>query len=54
MLTSIAVVLVGVWLIVTSQQHVSSTLTLIFGIVVGLLALLDLLHGYWPAARRAP
>jgi hypothetical protein len=51
MLTSIAVILVGVWLIVTSQQRVSSTLTLIFGILVGLLALLDLLQPYWPARR---
>lgn len=52
MFTAIAMVLVGVWLIVTSQGHVSTTVTLIFGIAATALAVLDLTRGYWPANRR--
>jgi lipopolysaccharide export LptBFGC system permease protein LptF len=52
MLTALAVVLVGVYLILTSQSHVSSTGTLIWGIVVAALALFDLVGGL--PARRAP
>lgn len=51
-LTSLAVLLVGIWLVITSQSHVSSTGTLIFGIVVGALALVDLLRPY--VANRPP
>lgn len=47
MLTAIAVVLVGIWMILMSQGPVSATLTLIFGIVVAVLALLDLTRPYW-------
>jgi multisubunit Na+/H+ antiporter MnhE subunit len=45
-LTTLAVLLVGIWLVITSQQHLSSTATLLFGIVVGVLALVDLLRPY--------
>lgn len=45
MLTSIAVILISIWLIVYSQGPVSSTLTLIIGAIAGLLALVDLLRG---------
>ena len=51
MLTSLAVVLLGVYLIVASQQPVSSTLTLIFGLAAAILALVDLLRG---AGVRVP
>jgi multisubunit Na+/H+ antiporter MnhE subunit len=54
MLTCVAVLLVGVWLVVTSQQHVSSTLTLIFGIIVGVLALADLIRPYVWRGQSAP
>lgn len=47
MLTSLAVVLVGVWLIVSSQERVSADLTLILGIVAAILALVDLIRPYW-------
>jgi hypothetical protein len=40
-LTQIAVVLTGIWLVITSQEPASSTLTLIVGIVVVVLVLLD-------------
>ena len=46
MLTSLAVVLTGVYLIIVSQEHVTSTLTLIFGLVIGILALADLVFPY--------
>jgi multisubunit Na+/H+ antiporter MnhE subunit len=46
MLTCLAVVLVGVWLIVSSQSRLSDTATLIFGIAVAVLALIDLLRPY--------
>ena len=52
MLTALAVVLVGIWLIMQSQQPVSSTLTLIFGIVAAALALFDLLGGSRVFVRR--
>lgn len=45
MLTSLAVVLIGIWLILQSQQPVNATLTLVFGIAVAVLALVDLLRG---------
>jgi uncharacterized membrane protein YqgA involved in biofilm formation len=45
MLTSVAVLLVGIWLILQSIKPVDATLTLVFGIVVGALALIDLLSG---------
>lgn len=55
MLTSLAVVLVGIWLVIQSQQPVSSTLTLIFGIAVAALALIDVLRGSgYPLTRRGP
>jgi hypothetical protein len=52
MLTALAVILVGIYLIVTSQSHVSSTGTLIWGIVVGALAFFDLAEPVY--RRRAP
>lgn len=45
MLTCIAVLLVGIWLILQSISPVNATLTLVFGIVVAALALVDLLNG---------
>lgn len=42
MLTSLAVVLIGIWLIVQSQGPVNATITLIFGIVAAALAVADL------------
>jgi hypothetical protein len=51
LLTPLAVVLAGVWLIVQSRSTVSDTLTLIFGIVIAVLALLDAIRPYW---HRAP
>lgn len=41
-LTQLAVLLTGIYLIIQSQQPVSSTLTLIWGIVIVVLVLLDL------------
>jgi hypothetical protein len=49
MLTSIAVVLTGVWLIIDSQSTLSTTATLIFGIVIAALAAIELIQPY---ARR--
>lgn len=43
MLTSVAVVLAGAWLIIYSQEKPSTTLTLVFGILVVVLAVIDLL-----------
>lgn len=51
MLTALAVVLVGIWMIVKSQGPVSNTLTLVLGIAVAVLALVDLTRPYW---HRAP
>lgn len=45
MLTSLAVILVGIWLVLQSQGPVQSTVTLIIGIVVAALALVDLIRG---------
>jgi hypothetical protein len=41
-LTQLAVILTGIYLIIVSQEAVSSTLTLIWGIVIVVLVLLDL------------
>lgn len=46
MLTSLAVILIGIWLILQSQAPVQSTVTLIFGIAAAVLALVDLLRGH--------
>jgi hypothetical protein len=53
-MTQLAVILVGIWLILQSQTNVSSTLTVIFGIAVCVLALLDLMSWRTLIARRAP
>lgn len=45
-LTQLSVLLLGIYLIITSQQPVSATLALVWGIVIVVLVLLDL-----PAAR---
>lgn len=50
--TQIAVILLGVYLIVISQTAISSTLTLVWGIVVIVLVLSD--HHAAFAARRQP
>ena len=53
MLTTLAVVLAGVYLIIVSQGPISDTGTLIFGIVIAALALVDLLNGAgYPLLRR--
>lgn len=41
-LTQLAVILVGIYLVITSQQPASSTLTLVWGIAVVLLVVFDL------------
>lgn len=53
-LTPIAVVLVGLWMIVEHNKLPDHTLTLIFGIVVAVLALIDLVRPYVPIAQRQP
>lgn len=40
-LTQIGAVLAGIWIILTSQEPISSTLSLVFGIVIVALVLLD-------------
>lgn len=40
-LTQIAVAITGIWIIITSQEPVSSTLTLIVGVAVVILVILD-------------
>ena len=45
MLTALAVILISIWLIVYSQGPVSTTLTLIVGVIAGILALVDLVRG---------
>lgn len=40
-LTQIGVVLTGIWIILTSQEPISSTLSLVFGVVIVALILLD-------------
>lgn len=54
MFTSIAVVLAGAWLIIYSQEKPSTTLTLVFGIVIVVLALIDLLRPYVIRNRAVP
>lgn len=55
MLTSIAVVLVGIWMIIASQGVPSSILTLLFGIISAGLALVDLIYAHRGLlVRRAP
>lgn len=54
MLTAIAVLLAGIWLILQSISPVQSTLTLIFGIVIAALALVDLLNGRVALPPRSP
>lgn len=44
MLTSIAVVLLSLWVILDSQGQATTTLSLILGIVAGVLALIDLIR----------
>jgi hypothetical protein len=54
-LTTIAVFLAGIWLILHSATSLSSTATLVFGIVIAALALIDLLSGRVPLVPgRAP
>lgn len=53
MFTTIGVLLTGIWLILESQTQVDSTLTLIFGIAVAVLAAVDLLEGRGVLTRRA-
>ncbi len=53
MFTCVAVLITGLYFILTSQQRLSSTLTLVVGIVVAALAVLDLL-GFSPARRGTP
>lgn len=55
MLTCLAVIFVGVWLILQSQGPLESTVTLIFGLVVAILALVDFLglQGIGPRSPRA-
>jgi hypothetical protein len=45
-LTSIAVVIIAVWMILTASTTVSTTLTTILAIVAGVLALIDVLEPY--------
>ena len=45
MLTSLAGVLTGIWLILQSQHSTTALLTLIFGVLVAVLCLVDLLRG---------
>lgn len=40
-LTQIGVVLAGIWLIINSQEPTSTTLSLIFGITIVVLVVLD-------------
>lgn len=47
MLLAIAVLIVGIWMVLTSQEPVSSGLTLVLGIIVAVLAFIELL----PALR---
>ena len=47
MLTAIATLLIAVWLVLLgAKAHPSSTLTLIFGIVAGILVLVDLIRPF--------
>lgn len=48
MFTSFAVLIAGIWLAIDSQEAPSTTLTLIFGVVIIVLALVDLM----PVLRR--
>lgn len=48
MLTSLGVILIGIWLIVEHQKLPDPTLALVFGIIAAVLALLDLI---WPHVR---
>ena len=48
MLTSLAGVLTGIWLILQSQHSTTTTLTLLFGIIVAVLCLVDLVRGAGP------
>lgn len=52
MLTSLAGILTGLWLILESQHSTTTTLTLVFGIVVMVLCLVDLLRGVGPIIQR--
>jgi len=44
-LTALAVLLISIWLILASQEPVSDTLTLVFGIVAAVLVLFDAFGG---------
>lgn len=44
MLTTLGVLLTGIYLILRAVAHVDQTLTLVFGIVIAALALADLLQ----------
>jgi len=50
MLTALAVILLGLWLVLKSQGPVSQTFTLIIGIVAMALAVIDLTRPYWNRA----
>jgi len=50
--TSIAVVIIAVWMILTASTTVSTTLTTILGVVAGVLALIDVLEPYRGRIRR--
>lgn len=52
MLTSIAGIFTGLWLILQSQHSTTTTLTLLFGIIVAVLCLVDLLRDARPLIRR--
>lgn len=52
MLTCIAVVLTGIWFVVEHNKLPDPTLALVFGIIVGVLALIDLIRPY--AGRFGP
>lgn len=54
MFTALAVVLVGVWLIITSRGHLDRDVTLAFGILVVVLAAVDLFWPYWRGRRPPP
>jgi hypothetical protein len=50
-LTSIAVILAGAWIAITSQTYVSTTASLIWGIVIVALVVLDYFGVAGPARR---
>jgi len=51
MFTSLAVILVGVFLVIQSQTPTSPTLELIVGLAAAILAILDLIGVQFPLRR---